>query len=487
MGCDWPDRAHGARYTSHILRCVVFHRRRVGIARHTWLGRHPMVGGAHPTNTLRGMVAGASAPADQGGQLEGQFAAKVRDGATGAGRGTVIEQDRYLAFTLHLIDQPVQIVRPVDNSFVQVHQQHIHVLPVQLLDEIFINGYGHRHLQSRSLEHHFEIISLPIRVRSNGNAQLSSRTNGNTASFLSGRLVQRLIMYLVGNRGHLLPQRQYTALLLIASNIFNGLRADARYLFSITIHQRRVAQQVDQPGDTATVAEHRLAGLVVEHIGAPAGDAQAMPDILARLLGVERREVVVHGNSLRELLQARIPQVVAQPGLTRKYHLQYLVLIAINVGEHAQLFQRLWTHVLGLINDQDRTTIGRILLYQEIHEGLIHIDLFFTVAFKIECQQNPLKQFAKRGMGVGNQSHHHVALHLVEELADQRSLAGADITCDDAEAGLIHQAVFQQSQRHLVLFAEIKKLRIRQERKWLAPKTIKRFVHNQLFPLRTRL
>src|SRR3989344_6748136 len=84
----------------------------------------------------------ASTPADQGGQLEGQFAAKVRDGATGAGRGTVIEQDRYLAFTLHLIDQPVQIVRPAGNSLVKINQQYIHVLPIQLPDEFFIDGYG---------------------------------------------------------------------------------------------------------------------------------------------------------------------------------------------------------------------------------------------------------------------------------------------------------------------------------------------------------
>jgi hypothetical protein len=44
-------------------------------------------------------------------------------------------------------------------------------------------------------------------------------------------------------------------------------------------------------------------------------------------------------------------------------------------------------------------------------------------------------------MGVGNQAHLDVRVDLVEELADQGGLAGANVAADNRETGLVEQPI----------------------------------------------
>ena len=81
-------------------------------------------------------------------------------------------------------------------------------------------------------------------------------------------------------------------------------------------------------------------------------------------------------------------------------------------------------------------------------------------------------------MRVGYKSHHNIAVQLIQKMPYHGGLAGTYITGDDTETRLIPKTIFQQRQGHVVLLAQIKKFRVRQQRKRLAPESIIILVHN---------
>ncbi len=76
-----------------------------------------------------------------------------------------------------------------------------------------------------------------------------------------------------------------------------------------------------------------------------------------------------------------------------------------------------------------------------------------------------------------DETHGVFPVHVAEQVADQRGLAGADIPADDRKAGLVYQSVLKQGERHAVLVAQKEKTRIRQQRERLFPQLVERLVH----------
>ena len=90
--------------------------------------------------------------------------------------------------------------------------------------------------------------------------------------------------------------------------------------------------------------------------------------------------------------------------------MQYLVLIGIDIGQHPQLFQRIWRHVLRFIDDQHRASVMAVFLQKKLEKILEHLDLFFAAILQVECEQDPLEQLSEGVVGIGNQSHRHISV-----------------------------------------------------------------------------
>ena len=125
-------------------------------------------------------------------------------------------------------------------------------------------------------------------------------------------------------------------------------------------------------------------------------------------------QVVVHRNALGELHQVRALQRLTQFALADENDLQGLVLVGIDVGEHAQLFQCLGRHVLRLVNNQHGAAVVRILVNNKIDQSPVHLDLVHASVFKVERKQYPFQQFTKGAVCVGYQADGMFPIHVVQ-------------------------------------------------------------------------
>ena len=201
-----------------------------------------------------------------------------------------------------------------------------------------------------------------------------------------------------------------------------------------------------------------------------------MTDIAGGVLTTQRAEVKIHQHALGELGQLGTSQGCPQSGLPHQDHLQHLVLVGVDVGQHAQFFQGVDAQILGLVDDEHGATATAILLNEEIDEALMLLHRA-SPAPQLEGQENPVHEVAEAVEGIGYQPHAEFAARQGEQLADQGGLAGADLAADDTEPGLVVQAQFQQPQGLFMLGAEVEIIGIRQQGKRLFPETIECIVH----------
>jgi hypothetical protein len=90
-------------------------------------------------------------------------------------------------------------------------------------------------------------------------------------------------------------------------------------------------------------------------------------------LGLAQRvEVKARDHALRQLLQLRAGQHLAQLGLADQHDLQQLALAGFQVGQQAQLLQHVGAQVLCLVDDQHAALAGRVALQQE---GVQRVDV----------------------------------------------------------------------------------------------------------------
>ena len=187
--------------------------------------------------------------------------------------------------------------------------------------------------------------------------------------------------------------------------------------------------------------------------------------------------MIVHRDALCKLHQLRLSQGVSQLILADKNDLQCLVLVCVDIGEHAQFFQCLGFHILCFVYDQHGAAVMCVLVNNELNKALVHFNLVHVGMIKVECQQYPLQQFTKRAMRVGDQANGMFPVHVVQQMADKGSLAGAYVTADNREAGIVQEAVLQHGKCHAVLVAHVQETRVGQQREGFLAEVVERFIH----------
>lgn len=134
-------------------------------------------------------------------------------------------------------------------------------------------------------------------------------------------------------------------------------------------HQCPVAQQVDDPRDTAAQGMQPLdRGALEHHRHRFAGDCQAMADVLLHILPIERLQHRLQGDALIELTQIGRSQDVEQPWLADEDNLQQPG-IAVHPRDDAQFLEHLGLEMLRFVDDDDRAAAQWCQGDQEFGQG----------------------------------------------------------------------------------------------------------------------
>ena len=147
--------------------------------------------------------------------------------------------------------------------------------------------------------------------------------------------------------------RKNTKVSFVLNHLVHQLAGDAIGARRVAVDQGRIAQNVDHAGNAVAGIRNHLAGLVGEQMNARAGRAQAEADVIADLVAAQGFEMKVRRDALGELQKFRAEQRFLELGLPDEDRLQELMLVDIDVREHAQAFERALAQVLRFVDDQD--------------------------------------------------------------------------------------------------------------------------------------
>ena len=135
--------------------------------------------------------------------------------------------------------------------------------------------------------------------------------------------------------------------------------------------------------------------------------------------------------------------------------------------------------VLRLVHDQHGALALRVHLDQEMHEVVVQLDVFLAPHLEPEGEAHPLQQPPRLAAGVAHEPHHQRLVEALEQAADQRGLARADLAGDEQERGVVQQAVLHQEQRPHVVLGEVQEPRVRPQRERLLAEAVELLVHRQ--------
>ncbi len=206
---------------------------------------------------------------------------------------------------------------------------------------------------------------------------------------------------------------------------------------------------------------------------------QPVVDIADHLLAAEQGEMEIGGDALHELAQRWAGEQLLELRLAAQHHLQQLAVMRVDVGDHAQLLERMGAKILRLVDDQHRALAQLMLPDEEALEISVQADIGLAFERLVEGHQHPFEQFAAAFLGVGQQADINVAGQLVEQVPDQRGLAGSDFSSDDRKAGMADDTVFEHGKGQPMRISPVKKPGIGHHGKWPGLQAEKRFVHGR--------
>lgn len=202
-----------------------------------------------------------------------------------------------------------------------------------------------------------------------------------------------------------------------------------------------------------------------------------MGDVGGDVAEAEGLEVVGDGDALGELAQLVLLQQVVQLGLADEDQVQQVVLLGVDVGEHADLFQALDAEVLRLVDDQHHRVAGGVLADQELDEIVVELDLGLAFVLQAIGHHDPLGHFAEVVVGEVDQPDTQLRPDLVEQAIDERGLAAAHLAGDDGEALAVLDAVLEQRQRRGVALRHVEERGIGQQREGAFLEAVEVLVH----------
>ena len=254
---------------------------------------------------------------------------------------------------------------------------------------------------------------------------------------------------------------------------------DAVAPLRIGAEQGAAGQQVDAPRHATAEAMQGLEGIVAQRqLAVQAGHGQPVGQVGRGLRRVQRTQVVARDDALRELLQARFGEALAQLGLADQHDLQQLVRVGLQIRQQAQLFEHLAAEVLRLVDDQQAVPSGRMPGQQEGVER-VHASLQAVLggARQPEFLQHRVQQLGGAELGVEDVGHVAVGRQLGQEAAAHGGLAGADLAGQQHEATAALDPVEQVRQCLAMALAQEQETGVRRDAEGVLRQTEGRPIH----------
>ena len=231
----------------------------------------------------------------------------------------------------------------------------------------------------------------------------------------------------------------------------------------------------------------RQCGGVERHRAGEPRHRQSVPDVVRRLVGRQRVEVVARDHPLRQLLHAGLGEPVAQLRLPDQHDLQQLVGVGLEVGQQAQLLQHVRRQVLRLVDHEQAVAAGGVALQQELVQ---RVDVVLHRAQgrhgDSELVAHRLQQLGHRQLGVEDVGHVGALGHLAEEAAADGGLAGAHRPREQHEAAPASDAIEQVRQRLPMTPAHVEEARVGRDREGILLQAEQRRVHARSIPTTLR-
>jgi len=263
------------------------------------------------------------------------------------------------------------------------------------------------------------------------------------------------------------------------------------------LHQRAVAEQVDDARDAARKRVHEVErGGLKRDRRRPARHPEAMRDVGLDFLAIERLERRADRDALIELAHLGGGQRVEQVQLADQHNLQQLRFVGLEVGDDADLFEHLRRQVLRLVDDQHRAAVNGHQRQQEFVQRADQLvlarggDASAAHAFTrhdAEIEQDLAQQLLDREERVEDERREDARIELLEQGAADGRLAGADVARQDDEAFLAADGLLELGDGLFVRFAAIEKPRIRRQRERRLYEAVILLVHRRVAGLRCRL
>ena len=156
-------------------------------------------------------------------------------------------------------------------------------------------------------------------------------------------------------------------------------------------------------------------------------------------------------------------------GLAEQEALEQRLLVVLQVGQHAQFLERRERHVLHFVDDQQNVLVLLMAFDQEGFERAQQRRLVEPLERKAEgrCDhaQRIVRLELRRHDGRGDEV---VAVDAVQQMTDERRLAGADFAGDHDKAVSLGQPVGQIRHRLLMAPASEEEPVVGAELKWTA-------------------
>src|SRR3984893_1084718 len=310
------------------------------------------------------------------------------------------------------------------------------------------------------------VRSGPARAQEHGNG---SRDGRGAAQLASGRPGPRVAV------------ASMTAALEIAHRALDEGRGDLPDSIAVAGHQGAVTHEVDDARDAVAVL------MDLAERGAREGqrpgqprDAQAVLHVTVRLLARQRLQIAADADALVELAQLVELELLFELGLAHEQDLQELARGRLEVGEDADLLERLHAHLLRLVDDhEDRLALaarGEKVLRQCGEQ----LALAGAPALDAQVVENGPNELGVREVRV----QHERALHAVRELAQEgpaeRGLARAHITHEGHEPFLARDAVEEGGEDLVMALGPQEEARIRREDERWVLEAVERLVHLRL-------